>query len=148
MTVRRTVVTALAMGAVAAVMVAGAAPASAASLTGKYVWIPNVKSEYGTANMYWALGYTGSTLRGSAVWYAAGEHLWACDKYGDGLTVTAWVSYPDANTPTHHTQQVSDANGSADGCSDLNLSLPEQTPVKIRVCVSSMGCTAWYDGRA
>jgi hypothetical protein len=71
------------------------------------------------------------------------EQVKVCDRFNDGLTVSAQLRYQGAIQ-----LEVTDRTGSDIRCATQNLNIPEGTPVSLRVCVQNLDCTAWHDGVA
>lgn len=84
-----------------------------------------------------------SVTYGYSVFVPRGEHLYACDTRADGHGVTAQLYWRGKIRAS-----VKDHNGAKAGCGHKNLSIAEGTPVKLRTCVSGIGCTRWVRSTA
>lgn len=91
---------------------------------------------YETPNEVWTNNWDGQ-----AYFKPHGEHLYACDHSFDGDTI---VGYAKANGKV--VAKAVDTDGYGGDCGHDNFSLPEGTPVKIKVCHKEDGyCTDWKD---
>ncbi|AIF83073.1 hypothetical protein NTE_00999 [Candidatus Nitrososphaera evergladensis SR1] len=87
--------------------------------------------------------YGNDVYRGYGEFKASGEHLYACDKKGDGKTVTTWLFWNG-----EWRGSVSDHTGVKDGCGHKNLSIKEGTSVWLSVCLEGFGCSYPVWGKA